>query len=78
MGIEEFLLQRAEDRGIAKGEKRGEKRGEKIGEQRTELKMRSEFIRNTRLKGLSIEFIADIVNLPVEKVRAILDEMGIE
>jgi predicted transposase/invertase (TIGR01784 family) len=74
MGIEEFLLQRAEDRGIAKGEKRGEK----IGEQRTELKMRSEFIRNTRLKGLSIEFIADILNLPVEKVRAILDEMGIE
>ena len=35
-------------------------------------------IRNARLKGASIEFIADIVNLPAEKVRAILDKMGIE
>ena len=35
-------------------------------------------IRNARLKGLSIEVIADIVTLPVDKVRAILDKMGIE
>ena len=68
MGIEELLLHQAE----VKGEKRGEKRGEKLAE-----KITIDVIRNARLKGSSIEFIADIVNLPVEKVRAILDKMRI-
>ena len=36
------------------------------------------FIQRSRLKGLSIEIIAEIVNLTVEKVRQILDSMGIE
>jgi hypothetical protein len=39
---------------------------------------RASVIRNARLKGLSIELISDIVNLPAEKIRQILDEMGIE
>ena len=69
MGIEELLLHQAE----VKGEKRGEKRGEKLAE-----KIMIDVIRNARLKGSSIEFIADIVNLSVEKVRAILDKMGVE
>ena len=70
MGIEQQLLHQAE----TKGEKRGEKRGEKVGDEKRMI----DVIRNARLKGASIEFIADVVNLPVEKVRAILDKMGIE
>ena len=62
MGIEQLLLQQAE----TKGEKRGDDKKTKI------------VIRNARLKGLSIELIADVVNLPAEKVREILDKMGIE
>ena len=74
MGIEQQLLHQAE----TKGEKRGEKRGEKVGEKVGDEKRMIDVIRNARLKGASIEFIADVVNLPVEKVRAILDKMGIE
>ena len=66
MGIEQFLLQRAENQGIAKGEKRGK------------LDEKKDVIRNARKKGLSIEIIADIVQLPPEKVRQILDKMRIE
>ena len=66
MGIEQQLLHQAE----VKGEKRGEKRGDD--------KKTKNVIRNARLKGLNIELIADVVTLPVEKVRAILDKMGIE
>ncbi len=74
MGIEQLLLHQAE----VKGEKRGEKRGEKVGEKSGDEKRTMDVIRNARLKGLSIEVIADIVTLPVDKVRAILDKMGIE
>ena len=35
-------------------------------------------IQRSRLKGISIEDIAEIVDLPVEKVRQILDSLGIE
>jgi predicted transposase YdaD len=63
MGIEQFLLQRAEDQGIKKGE---------------DKKTRN-VIRNARVKEkLSIETIANIVGLMPERVRQILDEMGIE
>jgi predicted transposase YdaD len=78
MGIEQFLLQRAENQGIAKGEKRGEKRGEKKGKLEGRVEEKNEVIRNARMKGLSIEIIADIVRMLPEKVRQILDEMGIE
>jgi predicted transposase YdaD len=75
MGIEQFLLQRAEDRGVAKGEKRGEKRGEEKGV----TKEKMDTIRTARVEGkLSIETIAVIVRLPAQQVRQILDEMGIE
>ncbi len=70
MGIEQLLLQRAE----TKGEQRGEKRGEKKGEN----KEKREVIRKARLKGSSLEFIADITDLSVEQVKAILAKMGIE
>jgi DNA-directed RNA polymerase sigma subunit (sigma70/sigma32) len=63
MGIEQFLLQRAEDQGVKKGE---------------DKKTRN-VIRNARVKEkLSIETIANIVGLMPERVRQILDEMGIE
>ena len=35
-------------------------------------------IQRSRLQGLSIEIIAEIVDLPVEKIRKILDSLGIE
>ena len=66
MGIEQLLLHQAE----VKGEKRGEKRGDE--------KKTIDVIRSARINGGTIEFIAKIVNLPIEKVRAILDKMGIE
>jgi acetone carboxylase gamma subunit len=78
MGIEQFLLQRAENQGILKGEKRGEKIGEKRGELIGELKSKVEVIRNAHMNGASIEFISKIVNLPIEKIRQILDELGLE
>ena len=74
MGIEQLLLERAEKRGEERGEKRGIKRGLKSGYEKRTM----DVIRNARMKGANIEFIADIVSLPVEKVRAILDKMGIE
>ena len=58
-------------------EERAEKRAEKRAEERAE-KEKIEVIRKARLKGATIEFIADIVGLSSEKVRNILDELGIE
>ena len=66
MGIEQLLLHQAEVK--------GEKRGEKQGSENEKL----DVIRNARLNGLSVEVISKIVNLPIEKVRALLDKMGIE
>jgi DNA-directed RNA polymerase sigma subunit (sigma70/sigma32) len=67
MGIEQFLLQRAEDQGVKKGIEKG-----------VDLKTRN-VIRNARVdENISIETIARIVGLTPERVRQILDEMGIE
>jgi DNA-directed RNA polymerase sigma subunit (sigma70/sigma32) len=67
MGIEQFLLQRAEDQGV----KKGIEKGVDINKQ--------EVIRNARVKEkLSIETIANIVALSPQRVRQILDKMGIE
>ncbi len=41
-------------------------------------KAQVEVIKNARLKGSTIEFIADIVKLPEARVRSILDNLGIE
>jgi predicted transposase YdaD len=71
MGIEQFLLHRAETKGELKGKLEGKLEGE--------LKEKRETIRYARVEGkLSIETIATIVRLPAEQVRQILDEMGIE
>jgi predicted transposase/invertase (TIGR01784 family) len=78
MGIEQLLLQRAEIKGEQRGEKKGEKKGEKIGEQRGDDRRKSEVIRKARLKGFSLEVIADITDLSVEQLKAILAKMGIE
>jgi predicted transposase YdaD len=67
MGIEQFLLHRAETKGKLEGELKGK------------LEEKKETIRHARVEGkLSIETIATIVRLPAEQVRQILDEMGIE
>jgi predicted transposase YdaD len=71
MGIEQFLLQRAEDQGVKKGIEKGIEKGVDINKQ--------EVIRNARVKEkLSIETIANIVALSPQRVRQILDKMGIE
>ena len=41
-------------------------------------KEKVEVIKNLRLEGSTIEFIAKIVNVPLNRVRQILDELGIE
>jgi hypothetical protein len=43
-----------------------------------ELNIKSEVIKNARLQGLSIELIANIVDLPSKKVVAILKKLGME
>ena len=70
MGIDELLLQRAEDIGVEKGIEKGIEKGE-------ERKARN-VIRISRLDGMSIEKIALIVDLTPQLVRQILDEMRIE
>lgn len=69
MGIEQFLLQRAEMTGEKKGEKKGEKRGEK-----KHLRI---VIQNAYLNGLSLDVISKIVALDETKVKAILVELGL-
>ena len=58
----DYLYQKGTEKGIEKGIEK-----EKI-----------DVICQARLNGSSIEFIAKIVRLPAEKVRQILDSMGIE
>jgi hypothetical protein len=62
MGIEQFLLQRAKKEGIGEGND----------------KRLKEVIKNARLENMSIESIARIVKLLPERVRQILDDLGIE
>ena len=79
MGIEQFLLHRAETKGKLEGKLEGELKGKLEGKLEGELKEKRETIRYARIDGkLSIETIATIVRLPAEQVRQILDEMGIE
>jgi predicted transposase YdaD len=83
MGIEQFLLQRAKDQGVKIGVKKGEeigvKKGEVIGIKKGEDSNTRYVISNARVKEkLSIETIANIVGLLPERVRQILDEMGLE
>ena len=74
MGIEQLLLHKAESKGEKKGERKGERKGEKRGDEKRLL----DVVRNARLNGLSLDVIANIVNLSVEQVKTILDKMGIE
>jgi predicted transposase/invertase (TIGR01784 family) len=64
MGIEEFLLDRAEKKGIEKGLKEGVKKGRK--------EERQEVMRETALKmkksGLDLTLIADITGLSVKEI----------
>jgi hypothetical protein len=61
MGVVDILIEDAK----IEGENQGEEKKEK------------EVIKNARLEGFSIETIAKIVKLPIEKVEAILRSMGL-
>jgi hypothetical protein len=74
MGIEQFLLHRAEQQGEKRGEKLGEKRGEKLGDERRLIQV----VCNARKSGASLEFIAQIVSLKIDEVQAILKKEGID
>lgn len=74
MGIEQFLLQRAKKEGILEGEIIGIEKGIEKG---ADIKLK-EIIKNARLDNMSIESIARIVKLLPERVRQILDDLGIE
>jgi hypothetical protein len=70
MGIEQFLLQRAKKEGEIIGIEKGIEKGDEIRLKDT--------IKNARLENMSIESIARIVKLLPERVRQILDDMGIQ
>ena len=60
MGIEEFLLDSAEKKGIAKGIEKGREEGVEIGIRNTALKMKE--------SGLAIALIANITGLSAEEI----------
>ena len=60
MGIEEFLLDRAEKKGIEKGVEKGREEGREEGIRETAAKMEK--------SGLDIALIASITGLPVEEI----------
>ena len=71
MGIEEFLLKRAY--------KDGYKEGLKEGIKKREDKILNVVIKNARIDlDLSIEAIANLINLSPKTVRLALKEMGID
>ena len=60
MGIEEFLLDRAEKKGIKKGIETGFEKGHKQSRKETALKLRQ--------SGLDLDFIANITGLSIEEI----------
>ena len=75
MGIEQFLLERAYKESFDKSFKESFAIGLKKG---IDIQLK-EVIKNARVdNNLSIELIANIVKLTPERVRQILDEMGID
>ncbi|MGB5596374.1 MAG: Rpn family recombination-promoting nuclease/putative transposase [Crocosphaera sp.] len=64
-------LQEGEKRGEQIGEKRGEQRGEKRGEQKGRIAAKLEAVPQLLALGLSVEQIANALNLAVEQVEEI-------
>ncbi len=62
------------NKGIEKGIEQGIEKGIEKGIERDKI----DVVFNARLKGLSIDLIADIVKLPVDRVQQILKKMNIE
>ncbi len=77
MGIEQFLLNKAKEEGIKEGIKTGKKVGIKEGKEEGKEQTTLEVIKNAHQKGLAIDLIAEIVNLPIDEVRKILEELGL-
>ncbi|MGF1636986.1 MAG: hypothetical protein ACFCUU_07935 [Cyclobacteriaceae bacterium] len=67
MGIEEFLLERARNEGIAIGEKRAEKRREK--------KVVYSIVQNLLKRGMSLEEVSEITTFSIEEVTLIADKL---
>jgi predicted transposase YdaD len=70
----DYLYKKGTERGIEKGIEKGIERGIEKGIEIEKI----EVICNARIKGLSIDDIADIVKLPLEKVQQILKKMNIK
>ena len=67
------VMRTSEDRGIQIGKEEGRKEGIQIGEKRGVEQEKKETILRLSQMGLSVEQIASGANVPVEKVREILD-----
>ena len=73
MGVVDILIEDAKVEGRVEGRVEGKIEGRVEESERKD----KEVIKNARLEGSSIEFIAKIVKLPIEKVEAILRSMGL-
>jgi predicted transposase/invertase (TIGR01784 family) len=60
----EQVLERGKEIGVKEGEERGEERGEKRGEEKNKLRVAL----NCLIKGMDIQTIAEITDLPVERI----------
>ena len=74
MGIEEIILEDLREEAYQKGYKEGFEKSIKYGDE----EWISMVIKNVRSIGCTLEFIAEIVELPVKDVRRLLDSMGVE
>ena len=71
MGIEEAILHEMKTKGIDEGKKIGREQGIELGKEQKERI----FVTRGRQKGLSPEEIADLGDIPLEKVETIIQEL---
>jgi len=65
------IFQQIREEGIEIGEQRGEQRGEKRGEQRGEEKSKIRMALNCLMKGMDVRTIAELTELPVERIESL-------
>jgi predicted transposase/invertase (TIGR01784 family) len=58
------ILEKGKEIGVKEGEERGEERGEKKGEEKKSLRVAL----NCLIKGMDVQTIAEITDLPVERI----------
>jgi predicted transposase/invertase (TIGR01784 family) len=69
MGIEEFLLDQAEKKGMEKGIEKGIKKGMEKGMEKGEHKKALDIALELKNEGLSIDFIAKATKLSIEEIQ---------